>query len=230
MTRLPAPALLLALALWAGGCGGPPATVSSGVEDPFGGEIPVLHEVPDFSLVADDGQPLTRASLRGKVWLASFLFTSCPDVCPAMVGKIRMLQSVLPDEVLQVSITVDPARDDPATLARYATFNHRVPGKWVLATGEWEAISELALKGFYLGGKERKLHSPRFALVDRAGRLRGYYDSREGQDMTRVLEHARKLLAEAPPAAASPAPVPPPPGGSSPNGALPSSGALGTSS
>jgi protein SCO1/2 len=203
---------LLLLLVTLTGCGGGPPSSEGGIEDPFGGKIPVLHDLPDFSLVRDDGSSLTKKDLLGKVWLASFLFTSCPDVCPAMVGKIQMLQQTLPEGTLQVSVTVDPDRDRPDALARYAKFNHRIPGKWILATGEWQAISDLALKGFYLGGGERKLHSPRFALVDRLGRLRGYYDSRSGNEMTKVLKDVAEVLAEPDP---SP-PVPPPAPGRTP--------------
>lgn len=184
-------ALLLAAALFVQGCGGRDAPEPEPAKP-----VPVFHELPDFSLIDDAGRPLARADLKGKVWVAAFMFTSCATVCPAMAQKIRGFQHTLPDGTVLVSISVDPGRDTPEALREYARYNDRVPGKWLLATGEWEAISELAQKGFYLGGKKRQMHSPRFALVDQWGRLRGYYDTREEAEMTKLLRDVSLVLAE----------------------------------
>lgn len=202
--------LAVGLALLVAGCGGPPpgAAEAPPAPAPLEEAIPVLHPIPAFALVADDGSPLTNETLKGTVWVASFLFTSCAAACPAMVSKIQVLQRVFPEGVTLVSISVDPDHDTPEVLSTYASFHHRVPGKWLLATGPWEAISELAEKGFYLAGGERRMHSPRLALVDRAGRLRGYYDSREEEPMTRLIRDVSLVLAEperaAPPEGATP--------------------------
>lgn len=204
MTRIPSPALALvgALALGLGGCGGsgPEAATPPASTEP----VPVLHEVPAFELVGDDGRPLTNASFEGKVWVASFLFTSCGDVCPAMVSKIQLLQHTLPEGAVALSVSVDPDRDTPAKLRAYAQFNHRQEGKWLLATGKWEVISELAQKGFYLGGGKRQIHSPRFGLVDKWGRLRGYYDSRDSAELGKLVRDVSLLLGEAEPAPQTP--------------------------
>ncbi len=193
-------------ALLVAGCGAPkgsaptPATSSQELSlnsAPVGSSgLAIIHEIPEFSLVGDDGKPLTKKSLLGKIWIASFIFTGCSDTCPAMVSKIQTLQHTLPESTMLVSVSVDPDKDSPEKLAEYAKFNHRKPGSWLLATGEWEDISELAMKGFYLGGGKRLLHSPRFALVDPQGRLRGYYDSREQAQMSNLVRDVSLLLQE----------------------------------
>jgi protein SCO1/2 len=193
--------LAAALSMAVAGCGGPAG--EGGAAPVFAEPTPVLHEVPPFELVADDDQPLTNATLLGKVWVASFIFTDCGDVCPPMVNQIRMLQHSLPEGSLQVSVSVDPDKDTPAKLKAYATYNRREPGKWILATGKWDVISELAQKGFYLGGGKRQIHSPRFGLVDKWGRLRGYYDSRDREELGKLVRDVNLLLAESTPAARS---------------------------
>lgn len=198
-------ALAVALALAATGCGDGPTSGHGAAEPrPFDGKIPVLHEVPAFELVGDDELPVTNASFAGKVWVASFIFTSCGDVCPAMVTKIQMLQHTLPEGAVLFSVSVDPDRDTPAKLKAYAQFNHRQEGKWFLATGKWDVISELAQKGFYLGGGKRQIHSPRFGLVDKWGRLRGYYDSRDSAELSKLVRDVSLLLSETEPAPRTP--------------------------
>ena len=195
MNRRTLAALTLGAALGVTGCGRGPAG-HGGAPPPLTEPVPVLHEVPGFSLVGDDEKVLTNESFRGQVWVASFIFTSCGDVCPAMVSKIQMLQHTLPEGAVILSVSVDPDRDTPAKLRAYAQFNHRQEGKWLLATGKWDIISELAQKGFYLGGGKRQIHSPRFGLVDKWGRLRGYYDSRDSAALSKLIRDVNLLLAE----------------------------------
>lgn len=161
--------------------------------------IPVLHQIPDFKLVDDTGKVFTQEDLKGKAFVISFIFSSCAAACPAIVSHIQVLQGSLPEGAHMVSFTVDPDVDTPERLHRYAKQNHRVPGRWTLVTGEWNRLSDLAQKGFYLGGIQKKVHSPRFALVDPYGRLRGYYDSRESAEMAKLVRDIPKVLAEPPP-------------------------------
>lgn len=203
MTRGISRALPVLLAALVAGCGG--GTPGEAPPPPeLAGPVPVLHQIPDFELVGDDEKPMTNQTLMGQVWVASFIFTSCGDVCPAMVSKIQMLQHTLPDGAVIVSVSVDPDRDTPAKLRAYAQFNHRQEGKWLLATGAWGVISELAQRGFYLGGGKRQIHSPRFGLVDKWGRLRGYYDSRDSAELGKLVRDVSLLLGETQPAPQSP--------------------------
>ncbi|NUP88723.1 MAG: SCO family protein [Candidatus Sumerlaeia bacterium] len=158
--------------------------------------LPRIHEVPDFKLVESDGSPFSLARLKGKVWIASFLFTHCASTCPAMALKIQMLQTALPEGVLIVSFSADPVRDTPEVLTKWGEFQNRKKERWLLGTGEWDEISRLAEKGFYLGGKEPLLHSSRFALVDQHGNLRGYYDSQNEAEMTKLISDVSFLLYE----------------------------------
>lgn len=178
---------LSALALGAGDR--PPAPLPASA-------VPVVRDLPPFSLVGDDGRALASSDLKGRVWVASFVFTRCPDVCVAMVAQVRILQGALPESVLQVSFSVDPEHDTPEVLAAFAEFQGRIPGRWIMATGEPEAIRRLAIDGFGLPGKARQLHSSKFALVDSSGRLRGTYPSHDPEAVAALLRDASLVLAE----------------------------------
>jgi cytochrome oxidase Cu insertion factor (SCO1/SenC/PrrC family) len=112
--------------------------------------------VPDFSLIQRDGRRVTLADLRGKVWIANFIYTHCTDTCPLQSAQMARLQEELktePDFRL-VSITVDPEQDTPETLTEYATRFGADRDRWLFLTGEKRAIYTLAVEGFRLGVAE----------------------------------------------------------------------------
>jgi cytochrome oxidase Cu insertion factor (SCO1/SenC/PrrC family) len=113
----------------------------------------VYGSVPDFTLVDQHNHPLRKTDLEGKIWVANFMFTNCPDECPLMTAAIAQLQSDLADvlELRLVSITVDPERDTPAVLAQYAQRFQADPQRWFFLTGDKRAIYHLARQGFRLG-------------------------------------------------------------------------------
>jgi cytochrome oxidase Cu insertion factor (SCO1/SenC/PrrC family) len=94
-----------------------------------------------------------KADLEGKVWVASFIFTNCPDECPLMTAEMARLQSDLAHipELRLVSISVDPERDIPAVLSQYADRFDADPERWLFLTGDKQAIYRLARDGFRLG-------------------------------------------------------------------------------
>src|SRR5262249_41619086 len=83
-------------------------------------ELTKLYPVPDFSLIDQTGAAVTLAELKGKVWIADFIFTNCGGTCPMMTEKMRKLQNVVPQEIRMVSFSVDPDRDTTKVLAAYA--------------------------------------------------------------------------------------------------------------
>ena len=161
--------------------------------------------VPDFALTERSGRTIGLAQLRGKVWIADFIYTTCTDTCPlqtAMMAKLQQEYAGKP-EVQLVSITVDPERDTPQALALYADRHQADPERWYFLSGRREPIMQLIQQGFYLavaaipsdtdpGGMIP--HSPRFVLVDREARIRGYYDSRELEAFVRLKNDIDALV------------------------------------
>ncbi|MGH7794138.1 MAG: SCO family protein [Candidatus Binatia bacterium] len=161
--------------------------------------------VPDFSLTERSGSTVTLAELRGKIWIADFIYTTCTDTCPlqtAMMAKLQQAYAGKP-EVQFVSITVDPERDTPQALALYADKHQADAKRWYFLSGQRERIVQLIQQGFHLavmaipsGADPAGMipHSPRFVLVDREARIRGYYDSREPQAFVRLKNDIDTLV------------------------------------
>lgn len=156
------------------------------------------NTVPDFQLIDETGSPFSSAAqLAGKVWVADFVFTNCAGPCPRMGSQMRQVQSALADvrDIRLVSFTVDPKRDTPDVLAAYARRYSAQPGRWFFLTGSPETLGALSLKAFMLSKLNDKLdHSTRFALVDRRGRVRKYYDTTEPRSIPDLIADARALV------------------------------------
>lgn len=159
--------------------------------------------VPDFTLVDRNQQTVTRADLDGSVWLADFIFTNCAGTCPLMTGQMTALQEVLPEEVRLVSFTVDPSRDTPMVLASYANRHDADPERWYFLTGSRDELYTLAQEGFLLavddtiGTEDEPItHSSRFALIDRNGTIRKYYDSTNPEEVAQIEQDVLSLLVE----------------------------------
>jgi protein SCO1/2 len=146
---------------------------------------PTLGTLPDFALTDQTGRPFGTADLRGKVWVANFIFTSCAGSCPLLSQKMaevaKRARQLGPDFHL-VSLTVDPERDTPQVLAGYAAHYGANPRKWSFLTGPMDAIQSAVVDGFKVGmGKEKVgdfweiFHGENLVLVDRALHIRGYF-------------------------------------------------------
>jgi protein SCO1 len=161
--------------------------------------LPILGEVPPFTFTSQTGAAIDRHSLEGHVWVADFMFTTCPGPCPRMSSQMRAIQqstAATPDVKL-VSFTVDPAHDTPAVLAAYSRHFLAAPDRWYFLTGPQNSLDHVAREGFKLNAVDGSLdHSTRFALVDRAARIRGYYASSEDDFMSRLLRDLRQLERE----------------------------------
>ncbi len=183
----------VAALLLAGGCG----------ED----EAPLPEMVPisDFTLVDQTGAELSSRTLRGKVWVADMIFTSCPEICPVMSTHMANLhRRVTSPDVRFVSISVDPAVDTPEVLREYATRYGADTTRWIFLTGSPDDVNRVVYRSFRLPMGDRMdrddgtydiLHTARFLLIDRRMTMRGLYETdREGLER---LEHdIERLLAE----------------------------------
>ncbi len=158
----------------------------------------VAVRVPDFSLTNQQGEPLGLSDMAGKIWVADFIFTSCPTICPAMTQEMARLQSeFVADPIYFVSFSVDPERDTVEVLARYATAYGADDRRWHFLTGDKANIYQLAEQGFSLAAGHKGseiLHSPRFILVKRDGNVYDYYDSRSKPAMIRLRQDIKTLL------------------------------------
>jgi len=173
-------------------------------------DLPLLGDLPSFSLVAEDGKPFRKDDMLGRVWIADFVFTSCADACPRLQAKMRKIQDrLVPLEqggnIGLLSISVDPERDTPGKLKQYGEVFGARPGLWRSLTGDQREVERTVVKGFHTAmakvPRENMdphleafdiMHGERLVLVDRLGRIRGYYDADDGDHL---LRDARSLTA-----------------------------------
>jgi protein SCO1/2 len=164
-------------------------------------ELPRYGQLPSFTLQDPAGQPFGSAQLAGHAWVADFIFTTCPEVCPRMSEEMGQLQTWLVNRALEgrvrlVSVSVDPDRDTPEKLRAYAHQFHARPGTWLFLTGAQKVIEDAVVKGFKIAVTREKddaeedgfaiVHGTKFVLVDQTGQIRGYYDSGEGASMAKL--------------------------------------------
>lgn len=160
--------------------------------------LPSYGIVPDFALTDQSDQPFLSANtLHGKVWIADFIFTNCAGPCPRMSAQMRHVDTALrPDiqDLRLVSFTVDPARDTPEVLAKYAAHYQAEPGVWFFLTGPQAALHNLARNVFLLGDVNGDLqHSTRFVLIDRQSRVRGYYLTSDEDAIPKLIADAKRV-------------------------------------
>jgi protein SCO1/2 len=161
--------------------------------------------VPSFQFTNQNGQPFGSAQLAGKIWIADFIYTTCPGPCPMISSRMSELQKPLEKtDVHLVSFTVDPDNDKPEVLRGYAERLQAEPGRWDFLTGPKSAIYKVSHDGFKLAvsdGSDAQgipVHSTRMVLVDRHGEIRGYYDATEPEAVTKLVADTNHLLREQP--------------------------------
>ena len=161
--------------------------------------------VPSFQFVNQSAQPFGSAQLNGKIWIADFIYTTCPGPCPMISTRMGELRKPLEKtDVHLVSFSVDPEKDTPTVLRGYAEKLRAEPNRWDFLTGSKSAIYKLSHDGFKLAisdGKEEAgvpVHSTRMVLVDRHGQIRGYYEATEPDAVTKLVADTNHLLREQP--------------------------------
>ena len=162
-------------------------------------DLPFLGQVQDFNLFDEKGEEFSLSRLRGDIWIANFFFTTCSDICPVMSKNMAALHRsfALVGDVTQISITVNPEFDSSVVLKKYAQKYQANTSKWHFLTGTRAQITELAVNSFKLGSIEEPVfHSSKFALVDRQGSIRGYYDGVQPGEVSQLFTDITVLLKE----------------------------------
>jgi protein SCO1/2 len=176
------------------------------------GPLPVLGSIDGFSLSDQHGKEVKLGDLGGKIWVADFIFTGCQSACPMLTSRMRSLQRHLeeresaagrPLPVRLVSFSVDPEVDTPEKLLAYATKWGADDRRWLFLTGSLEEMNRAVTRGlkiaFEKGGADTSafdvMHGERLVVVDRAGKIRGYFES-DPEGMDHLKEAIEQLLSE----------------------------------
>jgi protein SCO1/2 len=172
------------------------AVASEGQSEWKATNLPPGKPTPDFVLTDQDGHEFHSSSLKGKVWVASFFFASCPGPCYRLNQALAGLQAESDfKNVRFVSITCNPADDTPEVLKEYAARFGANPKQWTFLTGDFKKIQDISMTRFVLEIGERT-HSELAVVLDKNSTVRGYFHLTDDEDVTQIRIRMRALLAE----------------------------------
>lgn len=165
---------------------------------------PVSHHIGDFALTTQTGGAVRGADLAGRLHVASFIFTTCPSICPTLVAQLKRVQEETKDvpELLLVSYSVTPAIDTPERLSQFGRERGIDAARWLLVTGDAAQIASLARDSYFAddsrvdrsaAGSARVLHTEKLLLVDGEGHLRGLYNGTLPHEVNRLIEDIHAL-------------------------------------
>jgi len=162
-----------------------------------------LAQVPEFTLADQTGAPFGSADLKGKIWVANFIFTRCKGPCPLITTRMAELNGKLKkihDGVKLTSFTVDPEHDTPKALAAFGQNLAANPADWKFLTGSPDAINAIVVKGLLQPlAKEpdgTPAHSQRFVIIDGEGWIRGFQDGEDPEVVQKLMVDIGELLRE----------------------------------
>jgi protein SCO1/2 len=161
-----------------------------------------IHTIAPFTFTNQLGQTVSNQNVAGKIYVANFFFTSCQSICPGMMSNLAKVQQTFANDaqVMVLSHSVTPLRDNVATLAKYATEHHIDSKNWWLLTGDKDKIYTLARQSYFAendNGFNKKtgdfLHTENLILVDKRGRIRGVYNGSLMLEVNNLIDHIRLL-------------------------------------
>jgi protein SCO1/2 len=174
-----------------------------------GPPLQVFGSVPDFALTNQLGRPVRLRDLAGQAWICDVIFTRCPTQCPLMTQLMAKIQKALPadEPVKLVSLTADPEYDRPDILRKYGEKYGAENQRWMFLTGDKPEINHLAASGLKFSVADKKpseresekdlfIHTTKVVLVDRTGRIRGWYSTEDGDSAAKIAAAARRLARE----------------------------------
>lgn len=168
------------------------------------GQDSIHHRILPFSLLNQYGDSVHLSDVQNKIILCEFFFTTCQSICPVMNENFRHLYNSFPDrnDLLLLSHTVDPEQDSVPVLKAYAARQGVKDKRWQFLTGDKVQLYHLARKSYLLnaeegsGGQDDFIHTQNFALIDKQGCIRGYYDGTDSLEINRLKTELKLLFAE----------------------------------
>lgn len=164
------------------------------------------HRIGKFSFLNQDGGKTTLATVKGKIFVAEYFFTTCNNICPIMNREMTKVQERFKGNpnVKILSFTVDPETDSVPVMKAYAEKHHAVDGQWYFLTGNKDSLYYLARHSFFVlkpdevkqkdGSFSPFIHTNNFVLVDRHLRIRGYYDGTDSTEVDQLMADIQLLI------------------------------------
>lgn len=178
--------------------------------EPGSKELDAFHAIPDFSFTNQDGNLVNNDTFDGKIYVASFFFTSCPGICsPVNLNLLMVQEKFLEDDQVRIlSHTITPDIDTARVLSAYAEKRQIDSRRWDLVTGDKDSTFKLAKQGYFahedMGKSDRPgdlQHTENIVLVDQNRHIRGVYNGLSGKAMFDLIADIELLKAELSPEA-----------------------------
>ena len=164
------------------------------------------HTIQDITLINQLGDTISiNNTLKGKILVINFFFTSCVTICPELTKNMKLLNKAYKKNDTSIrflSISVDPNTDDVKRLRSYADKYEVNHDKWLFLTGNKNDIYNFARKELMLnledgdGGPDDFIHPDKFILVDKYRNIRGYYNGLDSNNVRLCAEDAAYLMVE----------------------------------
>lgn len=155
----------------------------------------VYGKLPEFSGITDSQKEMTQDDLKGKMWLVSFFFASCGDICPKLNAVKSKIVSQNPSDSLRfLSVTVDPETDTPDFLKKHRQEMKFTDNRWSFIRMKNDSILEQFMNGLLVGYAENpENHTARIIVIDSKSQIRGYFDALDPQQVDSLESVLRKL-------------------------------------
>jgi protein SCO1/2 len=160
----------------------------------------IYHTIDTFTTINQNGEIISQQSMKGKIHVANFFFTSCPVICPQMTLNLKTVQeSVNIPDFEFISFSIDPKRDSIQKMKQFAEKFEVNESNWHFVRAEKEVIYKLVRNSYFLlaveGSSEKNdfIHSEQVALVDKDLRIRGFYDAMDEEGITQLKKDIKKL-------------------------------------
>ena len=193
--------LLIVLNIWACKQEEPLPVLGLRDVDEKGNEI--VHQVADFTFIDHLDNSFTSKKTDERILVMNYFFTSCPTICPKMTDNLVPVFEDFQNEedIVFVSATVDPKRDDPHRLRLFME-SHKIPENknWHFVTGDKKTLYDFARNQIYLSAmedvenvEEDFIHSEKVVLIDRKRHIRGYYTGTDKANMKKLAKDIKRL-------------------------------------
>lgn len=163
----------------------------------------VYQTVPKFEFLNQDSVIITNSFNKGKIYTADFFFTTCPTICPVVKRHMLKVQEAFLDDdrINFLSHTLDPLNDSPSELKKYRTNLGVKTDRWQFLTGDRDEtfrLSNLCLVAAVpdLEAPGGINHSGKIILIDTKGRMRGFYEGTNEEEVDKLIEDIKVLLDE----------------------------------
>lgn len=173
-------------------------------EKRIGNNDTIYHTIGAFELTNQEGNKISNATTKDKIYVADFFFATCQSICPQMSSNLTNVQKAFEkdNDVLILSHSVNPLHDTVEVLNKYAISYGAISGKWHFLTGSKKVIYDLAKNDYLVnaleddGTPEGFLHSELFLLIDKKGRIRGMYDGTDKVQVNKLIGDIKLLKTE----------------------------------